>query len=66
MNDLLIFPHVALFECKNYLHEDLPNDIFSDVIVFLFAPLDQRGHVSIFAMFHDNVNLLVRFVDYPV
>lgn len=53
-NDMLsiFFRRVALVERQQDLHEDLPDNVFSDEVFLRAAFLDKLRHVAIFAVLH--------------
>ena len=61
---LLVLPFaVTLAQGKEYLHKYLPDDVFRDEVLFCSALLDELSHVSILAVFHYDVQLLLLFKD---
>ena len=56
---------VTLAQRKEDLHEYLPDDIFGDEVLFCSALLNELRHVSVLAVFHYDVQLLLLFKDDP-
>ena len=56
---------MAFLQCQNDLHKNLPYDVFSHKIFFIFAFLDQLCHVSIFTVLHYYEQLLCLLVKNP-
>lgn len=58
--EILVF--VTLPQSQNDLHKNLPNDVFSHIVLLVLAFLNELGHVSVLAVFHDNVELSGLFI----
>ena len=57
---------MALKEGESDLHENLPDEIFVDPLLFLFALLDELSKISSLAVLHDDVESGVLLVHYFV
>jgi hypothetical protein len=66
MENLALLPVMAFSKCEDNLQEYFPYDIFSNIVLLGFAFFDKLGHVSILAVFHDNVNLFGIFINNPI
>ena len=65
--DLCVFlSAVALIKSESDLHEDLPDDILSHMVLLFPGSPDNHGQVTSLAVLHDDVNALVGFVYDPV
>jgi hypothetical protein len=58
--EILVF--VTLPQSQNDLHKNLPNDVFSHIVLLILAFLNELCHVSVLAVFHDNVELSGLFI----
>ena len=60
-NDMILFFQwdVALIQSQKDLHEDFPDDIFSNEILLSSALLDKLSHITIFAVLHDDQQLFL-------
>lgn len=65
MNDDALFSVVTLSQSEHNLHKNFPNDIFCHLVILCLALLYQLGHVSILAVLHYNVDLLVLLIHNP-
>lgn len=62
VQNFAVFALVALLQGQNYLHEYLPDHVFSDVVLLGPALLDELRHVSVLAVLHDNVQAFRLFI----
>jgi hypothetical protein len=53
---------VTFPQSQNDLHKNLPNDVFSHIVLLILAFLNELCHVSVLAVFHDNVELSGLFI----
>lgn len=57
---------VALEQTQDHLHEDLPGHFFRYMLLLLFAPFDERCHVALLTILHDDVDDLCFAIYYSV
>ena len=58
---LVVSLRVALTKSKEHLHEDLPDDVFSDKVFFSATLLDQLRHVAVLTVLHHDEELFLFF-----
>lgn len=62
---LVIALAMTLTQSEEHLHEYLPDYIFRHEVFLCAAFFDELRHVAVFAVFHDDKELFLLFMDNP-